>query len=94
MDLKQGRQETTQAYYNRLRQAYFGARNEPGMEEDFNFKTLLLQNLHPMVSHHLGVLACPRSMSTQQLRDLARKAYAKQRTASEKTVKKRLSNYL
>ncbi|XP_016326186.1 uncharacterized protein LOC107676187 [Sinocyclocheilus anshuiensis] len=88
MDLKQGRQETTQAYYNRLRQAYFGARNEPGMEQDFNFKILFLRNLHPTVSHHLGVLACPRTMSTQQLRDLAQEAYAKQRTASENTGKK------
>lgn len=67
MELKQGRQETPQAYYHRLRQAYFGARNEPGMEEDFNFRTLFLRNLHPAVGHHLGVLACPRSMSTQQL---------------------------
>ncbi|KAL0198611.1 hypothetical protein M9458_007151, partial [Cirrhinus mrigala] len=88
MDLKQARQETTQAYYTRLRRAYFGARNEPGMEEDFNFKTLFLRNMHPTVSHHLGVLACPRSMSIQQLRDLAHKAYVKQRAASEKTVKK------
>lgn len=87
MDLKQARQETSQAYYTRLRQAYFGARNEPGMEEDFNFKTLFLRNMHPTVSHHLGVLACPRSMSIQQLRDLAHKAYVKQRAASEKTVK-------
>ncbi|XP_053367572.1 centrosome-associated protein CEP250-like [Clarias gariepinus] len=87
MDLKQGRQETTQAYYNRLRQAYFGARNEPGMEDVINFRSLFLRNLHPTVSHHLGVLACPRTMSTQQLRELAHKAYAKQRAASEKTGK-------
>ncbi|KAK2838869.1 hypothetical protein Q7C36_013683 [Tachysurus vachellii] len=59
LDLKQGRHETTEAYYNRLRQ------------EDFNFKTLFLRNLHPAVSHHLGALVCPREMSIQQLRDLA-----------------------
>ncbi|XP_026103085.1 uncharacterized protein LOC113074454 [Carassius auratus] len=87
MDLKQGRLETPPNFYNRLRRAYFGARNEPGMEEDVNFRTLFLRNLHPTVSHHLGVLACPRSMSTQQLRDLAHKAYTKQKTVSEKTVK-------
>ncbi|ROI36376.1 hypothetical protein DPX16_11317 [Anabarilius grahami] len=87
MDLKQGRLETPQAYYNRIRKAYFGARNEPGMEEDFNFKTLFLRNLHPAVSQHLGVLACPRSMSIQQLRDLAHKAFSKQKAISEKTVK-------
>ncbi|KAL0149597.1 hypothetical protein M9458_055124, partial [Cirrhinus mrigala] len=32
----------------RLRRAYFGARNEPGMEEDTSFKSLFLQNLHCM----------------------------------------------
>lgn len=87
MDLKQARRETPQNYYGRLRQAYFGARNEPGMEEDVNFRILFLRNLHPTVSHHLGVLACPRSMPTQQLRDLAHKAFIKQRTVSKKTVK-------
>ncbi|XP_077104218.1 uncharacterized protein LOC143757155, partial [Siphateles boraxobius] len=87
MDLKQARLETPQAYYGRLRQAYFGSRNEPGMEEDWNFKTLFLRNLHPTLSHHLGVLAEPRTMSIQQLRDLAHKAYTKQRTISEKTVR-------
>ncbi|XP_052011045.1 uncharacterized protein LOC127663487, partial [Xyrauchen texanus] len=83
MDLKQARLETPQAYYSRIQRAYSGARNEPGMEEDFNFKTLFLRNLHPTVSHHLGVLACPRSMTTQQLRDLAHKAFTKQKIASE-----------
>ncbi|KAG1941082.1 hypothetical protein F2P79_016241 [Pimephales promelas] len=87
MNLKQGRLETPQAYYARLRQAYFGARNEPGMEEDFNFRTLFLRNLHPTVSHHLGVLACPQTMTTQQLRDLAHKAFVKQKMVSEKTVR-------
>ncbi len=45
-----------QAYYNRLRQAYFGTRNESDMEDELNFKTLFLRNLHPGISHHLGVL--------------------------------------
>lgn len=57
------------------------------MEEDFNFRTLFLRNLHFTVSQHLGIMACPRTMTTRQLRDLAHKAYGKQRTASEKTVK-------
>ncbi|XP_073700027.1 uncharacterized protein [Garra rufa] len=87
LETKQGRHETPQAYYNRLRRSYFGARNEPGMEEDQNFRTLFLRNLHPGVSHHLGVLACPRTMTSQQLRDLAHKAYAKQKMASEKGSK-------
>uniref|UniRef100_A0A8C1TA89 Uncharacterized protein n=1 Tax=Cyprinus carpio TaxID=7962 RepID=A0A8C1TA89_CYPCA len=58
LETKQGRQETPQAYYNRLRQAYFGAHNKPDLEEDVNFKSLFLKNLHPGVSHHLGVMAC------------------------------------
>ncbi|XDV44753.1 hypothetical protein PO909_012993 [Leuciscus waleckii] len=87
VDLKQGRREHPQIYYNRLRQAFFGARNEPGMEQDVTFKTLFLRNLHPTLSHHIGVLADARTMSTQQLRDLAHKAYTKQKTISEKTVK-------
>ncbi|XP_057184542.1 uncharacterized protein LOC130551023 [Triplophysa rosa] len=82
MDLKQGRLETPPAYYNRLRQTYFGARNEPEMEEDFNLRIIFLRNLHPSVSHHLGVMACSRTMTTQQLRDMAHKAYVKHKTTS------------
>ncbi|XP_042616880.1 uncharacterized protein LOC122145683, partial [Cyprinus carpio] len=82
LETKQGRQETPQAYYNRLRQAYFGAHNKPDLEEDVNFKSLFLKNLHPGVSHHLGVMACSHSMTIQQLRDLTQKAYNKQKMAS------------
>ncbi len=84
LETKQGRQEAPQAYYNRLRQAYFGAHNEPELEEDVNFKSLFLRNLHPGVSHHLGVMACTRSMTIQQLRDLTQKAYNNQKMASKK----------
>ncbi len=84
LETKQGRQEAPQAYYNRLRQAYFDAHNEPDLEEDVNFKSLFLRYLHPGVSHHLGVMACPRSMTIQQLRDLTQKAYNKQKMASMK----------
>ncbi|XP_042593646.1 LOW QUALITY PROTEIN: uncharacterized protein LOC109092092 [Cyprinus carpio] len=87
LEMKQGRHESPQAYYSQLRRAYFGTRNEQNMEEDVNFKTLVLRNLHPGVSHHLGVLACPRTMRAQQLRDLAHKAYGKQKMASEKGAK-------
>ncbi len=74
LETRQGRHEPPQAYYSRLRRAYFG--------------TLFLRNLHPShSSHHLGVLACPRTMNAQQLRDLAQKAYGKQKMASEKSAK-------
>ncbi len=85
--MRQGRHEPPQAYYSQLRQAYFGTRNESDMEDELNFKTLFLRNLHPGISHHLGVLACPRTMNTQQLRDLVQKAYGKQNMASEKSAK-------
>ncbi len=87
LETRQGRHETPQAYYSRLRQAYFGTRNDSDMEDELNFKTLFLRNLHPGISPHLGVLACPRTMNTQQLRDLVQKAYYKQKMASEKCVK-------
>ncbi len=74
LETRQGRHDTPQAYYSRLRQAYFGTRNESDMEEELNFKTLFLRNLHPGISHHLGVLACPRTMNIQQLRDLVQKS--------------------
>ncbi len=87
LETRQGRHEPPQAYYSRLRQAYFGTRNDSDMEDEPNFKTLFLRNLHPGISHHLGVLACPRTMNTQQLRDLVQKAYYKQKMASEKSAK-------
>ncbi len=87
LETRQGRHKPPQAYYSRLRRAYFGTRNEHDMEDELNFKTLFLRNLHPGVSHHLGVLACPRTMNAQQLRDLAQKAYGKQKMASEKNAK-------
>ncbi len=87
LETRQGRHEPPQAYYSRLRQAYFGTRNDSDMEDELNFKTLFLRNLHPGISHHLGVLACPRTMNTQQLRDLVQKVYYKQKMASEKSAK-------
>ncbi len=87
LETRQGRHEPPQAYYSRLRQAYFGTRNDSDMEDELNFKTLFLRNLHPGISHHLGVLACPRKMNTQQLLDLVQKAYYKQKMASEKSAK-------
>ncbi len=86
LETRQGRHKPPQAYYSRLRRAYFGTRNEPDMEDELNFKTLFLRNLHPGISHHLGVLACPRTMNIEQLRDLVQKAYGKQKMASEKSA--------
>ncbi|XP_049324760.1 uncharacterized protein LOC125784857 [Astyanax mexicanus] len=75
--IKQSRQETPLQYYHRLRHAYFGYRNEPGMEEEEVFKTLFVRNLHPSTSHFFGVAACPRTLTSRQLRDLALRGFAK-----------------
>ncbi len=87
LETKQGRHETPQAYYSRLRQAYFGTRNESDMEDELNFKTLFLRNLHPGISHHLGILACPQTMNTQQLRDLVQKPTANKRWPQKRVQK-------
>lgn len=42
-----------------------GACNEPEMEEDTCFKNLFVQNLHPIVSNHLGFMACPHKMPSR-----------------------------
>ncbi|KAL0165962.1 hypothetical protein M9458_037806, partial [Cirrhinus mrigala] len=84
---KQGQYETSYAYYHRLRRAYFGSSSEPEMEEDTSFKSLFLQNLHPIVSHHLGILACPHSMPIQQLRDLTQKAFNKHKASTKGVCK-------
>ena len=81
MTVTQGKQESPLTYYQRLRKAFFGPRNEPGMEEDINFKTLFIRNLHPATSQPLGIGACPRTMSSPQLREMAVKGFTKTRQA-------------
>ncbi|KAI4878795.1 hypothetical protein NFI96_009236 [Prochilodus magdalenae] len=61
-------------------------RNEPGMEEDLHFKSLFVQNLHPNTSHFLGVAACPRTLNSKQLHDLAIRGFAKYQQTTNKRV--------
>uniref|UniRef100_A0A671WJS1 Uncharacterized protein n=1 Tax=Sparus aurata TaxID=8175 RepID=A0A671WJS1_SPAAU len=85
LTVKQGRQESPQEYYERLHEAYFGPKNETEMEEELHFKSLFVQNLHPSTSHHLGVMACPETLTSRQLREMATKGFNKQRQALVKT---------
>ncbi|KAK2856671.1 hypothetical protein Q5P01_005406 [Channa striata] len=84
MNVKQGRHECPQVYYCRLLRAYFGSKNEPWMEEDLNFKTLFIKNLHPATSTHLGIAANPRNSTSQHLRELASLGFAKHQEAHPK----------
>uniref|UniRef100_A0AAV2L556 Uncharacterized protein n=1 Tax=Knipowitschia caucasica TaxID=637954 RepID=A0AAV2L556_KNICA len=77
MAVKQTHNELADCYYNRLRQAYFGNQNYEGMEEDKNFKALYIQNLHPNLSHLLGVYACPLTQDIRQLKTLVARAQSK-----------------
>ena len=85
MAVKQGKQESPVIYYQRLRNAYFGQTNERDMEEDFNFKSLFVRNLHPLTSQQLGVAACPRTLTSRALRDLAYKGFVKSKQIQTKS---------
>ncbi|KAL6481780.1 hypothetical protein MHYP_G00098600 [Metynnis hypsauchen] len=63
--VKQHRRESPQQYYSHLRLVYFGSWNEPGMEEDLQFKTLFVRNLHSTTSHYLRIAACPQTLSSR-----------------------------
>ena len=75
LNIRQGRTETPAAYYNRLRNGYFGSENYPLMEEDVNFKTIFIMNLFPALKQRLWVLADPKTWSSSALRELATKAW-------------------
>ena len=82
MSIKQGRTEAPSAYYNRLRNAYFGSQNYPLMEEDVNFRTLFIANLFPILKQQIACFADPKTMPSATLRDLASKAWAACKTLS------------
>ena len=70
----QNRGEDVDRFYSRLRIAYFGNRNLPGMEKNVYFKELFLQNLHPSIKRHLGIGIDLNSLCATELRNLAREA--------------------
>ncbi len=87
LETRQGRHKPPQAYYSRLRWACFGTCNEPDMEDELNFKTLFLRNLHPGISHHSWCSRMPTNNERSAVVRLEQKAYGKQKMASEKSDK-------
>lgn len=87
LDTKQGHHESPEAFYNWLRQAYFGAHNEPEMEEDASFKILFFPNLHPIVSHHFGIKAYPCTVPIQHLCDIMQMAFNKHKVSPKRYPK-------
>ena len=73
--VRQGRSEDPRHYYARLRDTFFGLLNEADMEENVDFKSLFINNLHPSTSHYLGISADPKHMSSRELRDMAMKGF-------------------
>ena len=76
MGVKQGRYEHPDSYLQRLREAFFGARNDPGMEEDQHFKALFLLNMHSATRGPMGTMANPRVQRLTELRNHAICAYS------------------
>ncbi len=86
LETRQGRHEPPQAYYSRLRQAYFVTRNEPDLKDELNFKTLFPEE--PSSRHKPPYWRSRMSTNNEYytLRDLEQKAYGKQKMTSEKNA--------
>ena len=74
LTVHQKRDEPINAYYNRMRTAYFGDRTEPDLDETREFKTLFLDNLQPAVKKHIPLGVSPEQ-TARSLKHIARLAF-------------------
>lgn len=82
LTVHQKRDEPVNAYYNRMRTAYFGDRTEPDLDETREFKTLFLDNLQPAVKEHIPLGVSP-NQTARSLKHIARLAFDRERPSAK-----------
>ena len=73
--IKHSRRENPKDYFRRLRHVYFQGKNAPGLEENPNFKSLFLRNLHPCIRTHVVLMTQEGKPSMQQIRKMSQVAW-------------------
>ena len=74
--MKQRREESPRAFFNRLRAAYFQGRHVPGLEEeDQGFKSLFLFNLHDSIRYDVSMRSRAGNFTIEQAKKYAQMAW-------------------
>ena len=71
--VQQQHHERPEHYYQRLRKAYFGLYDQPGIKNDLTLKTIFVENLQPHIKRTLQLTTDTETQTLRQLRDLASK---------------------
>lgn len=70
LQIKHSRLENPRDFYQRLRHTYFQGRNAPGLEENPQFKSMFLRNLHPSIRVHVALMTLKGIPSMHELRKI------------------------